>query len=275
MSPKSLMILSVESQYTQEYIANVFWSQHIAKVSSITLIPFIKNSEIYSIAYINIDEWCDSEAAYNFIQRLNDSSKEARIVYNEDDWWPVQFNTHNNGDIYVGSYTLAFDRTYFTKSVETETVSDDETVPCTEVDSDEYICDEEEWEEFVTHRPIKVGNVYRTVDEALERLYVLNEQLEERGLSWPEHRKLCEEMDALENELRIHETVNKSGNVTQRAAQFGLDRWFKNSLLNQEPPKREVAGEWYQEMIQNSRREIACSVDEYNANPSRFTHSTW
>jgi hypothetical protein len=99
MSIKSLMINCVESQYSQEYIANVFWRQNIAKVSTITLIPYLNNSKICRIAYINIAQWCDSEAAYNFIQRLKDSSKEARIVHNDDEWWPVQINTHNNGEI--------------------------------------------------------------------------------------------------------------------------------------------------------------------------------
>jgi hypothetical protein len=126
MTTNNLMINCVESQYTQEYIANVFWRQHIAKVSSITLMPYLKNGEICNIAYINIGQWGESEAAYNFIQRLNNPSKETRIVHHDDEWWPVVINTHNIGDIYVGDYTLVFKSDYFIK--------DDETAPCTEDD---------------------------------------------------------------------------------------------------------------------------------------------
>ena len=122
MSINSLMIPCVESQYTQEYIANVFWRQHIAKVSSITLIPYLKNGEIYNIAYITIYNWCDSEAAYNFIHRVQNPYKEARIVHHDDNWWPIQLNTHNNGDIKVGTYTVDFDSSYF-KKVEYDTDS--------------------------------------------------------------------------------------------------------------------------------------------------------
>lgn len=115
MSIKSLMIPCVEIEYSQEYIANVFWRQGIAQVSNITLIPYLKNTEIYNFAYITIQEWCDSESAYNFIYRISSTNKEARLVHNDDDWWPVQLNTHNNGDINVGVYTVSFDSSYFIK----------------------------------------------------------------------------------------------------------------------------------------------------------------
>lgn len=216
MSVNSLMINCVETQYTHEYIANVFWRQHIAKVSSITLIPYIKNSEIFSIAYINIAEWCDTETAYNFIKRLNDSSKEVRIVHHEDYWWKVQFNTHNNGDISVGAYTLPFDATYFAKCLEPEmTVSDDETAPVSDIDEDECICDNKELEVVVTSptkvvafRPMKVGNNYITVDEALHRLHMINKEMRTCLLSWDERCQASEERKNLETELRIYESVN-------------------------------------------------------------------
>lgn len=216
---KSLMIPCVESQYTQEYIANVLWSQHIAKVSSITLIPYIKNSEIYSIAYIAIGEWCDTEAAYNLIQRLKNPEREARLVHYSDDWWPIQINTHNDGNINVGSYTVGFASDYFQRA-------EVPTAPCTD-DEEEYICDEEEWQEFIEKRPIKgLRNDYYTVDEALDHLWVLNQQYEQAWDDMQSQRdtaflKIEEELLHFENELRIHEAVNKSSNVTQRALDFG------------------------------------------------------
>lgn len=116
MSIKSLTINCVESIYTQEYIANTFWKQQIARISSVTLIPFTKNGEKYNIAYINVDQWCDSENAYNFIRYLNNPFKETRLVHHEDNWWPVEINTHNNGSIDVDKYTVHFTSDYFQRS---------------------------------------------------------------------------------------------------------------------------------------------------------------
>ena len=140
MTVKSVMIKCVNMRYTQEYIANVFWRQHIAKVSSIIFIPYLKNDTIYNIAYIAIDEWCDSESAYNFIQRLKEPSKEVRLVHRDDDWWPVEINTHNNGNIYVGAYTQTFTPDYFE-------YKEDKTDECSEDDATEiYIADEYEYD---------------------------------------------------------------------------------------------------------------------------------
>ena len=236
MSIKSVMINCVESQYTQEYIANVFWRQHIAKVGSITLIPYLKNGEICSIAYVNIDQWCDSEAAYNFIQRLKDSSREVRIVHQDDDWWPVQINTHNNGEIYVGAYTLAFPSSYFVRDESEE--DDDATVPCTEVD-------DEEWCEFDPQYPILVGCVRYTVEEAKAQLRLLKADLAtayRRRVPDEALEELETEIASFEAELRIHEIVNNSQNVTLREKQ--QPRW---ALVHPE------------DNTNGGRREIACS----------------
>ena len=259
------MIQEVESQYTQTYIANVFWRQDIAKVSSITLIPYIKNSEIYSIAYINIAEWCDSEVAFNFIQRLTNPEREARIIYNDDNWWPVELNTHNNGDINVGAYTVVFDLDYF----ENDTC-DVSTADCTEVNDEEYICDDEECHKFDEFRPIKgLRNDYYSVEEALGHLCDLNDQLN-YVMSGFKHSQLEEEILHFEKELHIHNAVNNSDNVTQRTHYYGnmtdeeafdlLPYWFEEEL------KHEVAGEWYRENLfeydADLCREVARNCDE-------------
>ena len=126
MPIKSLMINCIGSQYTAEYIANVFWTQHIAKVSSVTLIPYLKNYEVFSTAYITIHEWCDREVAYNFIQRLKDYTKEARIVHHEDDWWPVEINSHNDGLLDVGAYTSKFPLSYYEEDIPAHEIREDE-----------------------------------------------------------------------------------------------------------------------------------------------------
>ena len=112
-STNNLIIYCVELQYSHHYIADVFWYKNIAQVSSVTLIPYLKNGKVFNIAYITIDEWSDREVAYNFIQRLKNPNNEARFVYNDDNWWPIKINTHNNGDIVVGTYTVEFDENYY------------------------------------------------------------------------------------------------------------------------------------------------------------------
>ena len=112
MSVNSLMIPCIDSQYTHEYIANVFWNQRIAKVSSVTLLPFI-NSKEYNVAYISVDEWCDSEVSYNFIKRLNNTNVETRVIYNDDNWWTV-YRCSEMRHCFTGK-TITFNSSYFEK----------------------------------------------------------------------------------------------------------------------------------------------------------------
>lgn len=121
MSINSLMISRILPQYTAEYIANVFWCQNIAQVSSITLLPYLQGSDVFQRAYVTIATWIDSEVAYNLIQRLKDDTKKSRIVHHDDLWWPVQVNTHIAGYYYLDPYTTTFPDSYFYKPEEPET----------------------------------------------------------------------------------------------------------------------------------------------------------
>jgi hypothetical protein len=213
MSIKSVMINCVESQYTQEYIANVFWRQCIAKVSSITLIPYLKNGCVYNIAYITIDEWCASENAYNFIKRLNDQTKETRIVHHDDEWWPVEINTHNNGDMDVGVYTTVFTPDYFERK-EFETADSDE---------EETVVDDEESEEIRRQHPIQgLYDDRYTHEEAEAHLQKLKQDLSRAYRCQVPDEALEEleyEISHFESELSIHRSVENSKNVTLREHQ--------------------------------------------------------
>jgi len=110
-SVNNLIIICVELQYSHHYIADVFWYKDIAQVSKVTLIPYLKNGTVFNIAYITIGQW--SALSHNFIQRLKNPDKETRFVYNDDNWWPIKINTHNNGDVVVGNYTVEFNENYF------------------------------------------------------------------------------------------------------------------------------------------------------------------
>ena len=116
MSINSLMICNVESQHTAEYMANVFWNQNIARVSSITLIPYLKETKNLQMAYIEVEHWCDTEVAYNFLQRLKVPEGEARLVHLVDEWWPVRINGHSTVHQLVDIYTTVFSHSYFTKT---------------------------------------------------------------------------------------------------------------------------------------------------------------
>ena len=196
MSINNLMILCVEGEYSQEYIANVFWNRNIAQVSDITLIPYLKNNDVYNIAYVTISSWCDSEVAYNFIQRLKQPSKETRLVHYDDLWWSVQINTHNNGNINAGTYTVTFMPEYFVK----------------------FTDDHDDEEVFRLTHPIQgVFNDYYTPEEAENRIWHLQQDLSTMDETSDTNVSAVEaEIINLTNELRIHYALENSQNVTKR-----------------------------------------------------------
>jgi hypothetical protein len=89
---KSLFIGAIETSFTADHIMDAFYCQDIATISRVTLVPFNAKSGSLNRVYLDIHEWHTTEAAYNFIQRLKDSNKEARIVYSDDNWWAVRVN---------------------------------------------------------------------------------------------------------------------------------------------------------------------------------------
>ena len=142
MSITSLMISNAEGVKNSEYIANSFWSQNIAQVSSIVLLPYLKNNKLCQMAYIEIASWCDSEVAYNFIRRLKLLEGEARLNHNlNEDWWAVQINTHYNGQPFTDASTVTFSQKNFVKTV--DEVEDGETLTDTEIELDEQSTREE------------------------------------------------------------------------------------------------------------------------------------
>jgi hypothetical protein len=114
---KNLIIHSIEAEYTSEYIVNVLWRHNIAQVRHITLIPQLTGSTILQTAYVEIETWCDSEIAYNFIHRLNSGTKEARLVHSVDNWWKVEINPNKTIQLYLHAQTQHFPNSYFHKEV--------------------------------------------------------------------------------------------------------------------------------------------------------------
>jgi hypothetical protein len=301
MSAKNIMILDIKPQFTAEYIANLLWKREIAKVSSITFIPQIKNGEISHIAYINIDSFCETEAAYDFVYNMSADHfifcHDESDVNNPDNLWILEKNTHNSGNLYVGPYTTAFASDFFKYVVEEDAsesssviLKEPEKEPATKLsfgenllphddqhynadEEDTYTCDSQEWEEFRRKRPIKgLGNDYYSVDEALEHLWVINEHLDNES-RFSERLKLEEELEHFEKVLRVWEN-NEGFDISQEALRVGRELTMGEicpSLFIPHNIKREVAGEWCEGMSwpPNQHREVAMSVDEYNSNSRR------
>ena len=89
---KSLFINALNISFTSDYVMDAFYCQDIATISRVALVPYESKSGLRYKAFIDIHEWHASEAAYNFIQRLRDPNREARIVHNDDNWWVVEVN---------------------------------------------------------------------------------------------------------------------------------------------------------------------------------------
>jgi hypothetical protein len=64
------------------------------------------------MAYIYIGSWCDTEVAYNFLQRLKDINKESRLVHYCEEWWPVEINMNN---VFMLNYSTSFPPSYYEK----------------------------------------------------------------------------------------------------------------------------------------------------------------
>lgn len=131
MSVKSIVISHIDAQYTHEYVANLFWNQQLARIKKIALVPYRKDKcvsgKLYFRAYILIDSWCETEAAYGFISRLHNNSIETRIMYQDEEWWTVSIN--EDPYEYEDIYTLTFDRDYFEEMNYEDSSSDEDYEP--------------------------------------------------------------------------------------------------------------------------------------------------
>jgi hypothetical protein len=176
MSITSLMISNAEDVKNSEYIANAFWSQNIAQVSSIVLLPYLKNNKLCQMAYIEIASWCDSEVAYNFIRRLKVLEGEARLNHNlNEDWWAVQINTHYNGQPFTDASTVTFSQKIFVKTV--DEVEDGETLTDSEFELDEQSFREDSFREEYYEEPYYGEQYYN--EEFSDQKMCIEELLDE------------------------------------------------------------------------------------------------
>ena len=232
MSINSLMISNADVK-NSEYIANAFWNQNIAQVSSIVLLPYLKNNKLCQMAYIEIASWCDSEVAYNFIRRLKVLEGEARLNHNlNEDWWAVQINTHYNGQPFTDASTVTFSQKIFTKTVdevEDGEVEDGETLTDSEFELDEQSFREDSFrEEYSTY----YGEQYYR-----EQYYGYNEEFSDQKMCIEE--LLDEEMYDNQEEMMcdnqeemMYDTALSATAQYQSSAYDGLQSLYDQALYN-------------------------------------------
>ena len=67
-------------------IALILENLQLFRTQKICVMPEFRRGKVCYIAYIEVAEWFDREAAYNLIQNIKNPLKEARIVYSDDNW---------------------------------------------------------------------------------------------------------------------------------------------------------------------------------------------
>lgn len=199
MAFKSLMITKINTLYTAEHIAYILLTREIAYVSSITLIPQIYNGEIFNIAYIDILSYCDTEAAYQFIDHIKSGFS---IFYHDNNdnnnIWVFQVNTHNSGELSVGDFT-----TYFMQKRDITNDNDNDIHTETHTHTE-------------THKPILgIYDDHYSPPEALHYLSLFTDHW--HSVNTAVERRLIEDViQHFDNELRIHHSVLNSQHVTLR-----------------------------------------------------------
>ena len=129
MTTARIMITELGPQYDEYRIAIYFWSKKIAKVTSVTIIPYVDCGVKLGIAYIDLT-LLKTEAGKDFAKKLWLSSSQMnamsgggfrhKISEDEDDDWLIQQNTHNTGKLCVGNFTTDFDDQFYGESDECE-----------------------------------------------------------------------------------------------------------------------------------------------------------
>ena len=124
----SILISNIRSAQISD-IAHLLWNKGIAQVRKITVQPYLDEDKVRQYAYVLINQWRDTEVAYDFIQQLKNKTKQTKLAYEQDETWVVQINTHNDGDIDLCPYTMEFhDIVFVPKHEEDEEAIEDDAI---------------------------------------------------------------------------------------------------------------------------------------------------
>jgi len=90
----SLFVPYMFANITEARVSKVFSALLLGEVSRVDFVPKTdKNGKSYNAAYIHFNLWYDSDTVAHFQERVTNSEKEARIVYDEPWYWIVLENT--------------------------------------------------------------------------------------------------------------------------------------------------------------------------------------
>ena len=79
----STLIINNSGSFTHQGIQELFYKNNIADVTEVTILPEFIQGQLINRAYVNVEAWHESEAAYNFIKEMQ--SKRGAIISSSDD----------------------------------------------------------------------------------------------------------------------------------------------------------------------------------------------
>ena len=117
---KSLIIPFTNINESPSTIADTFFINDIAIVKRVTRIPYLYGETTYYTVYVDIEEWLDSEASYNFIKSLKNPENKTTIYIigmHEKEQVEVLINKHYNPEdnIYLYTFSTDFGKDYYYK----------------------------------------------------------------------------------------------------------------------------------------------------------------
>jgi hypothetical protein len=71
-------------------IAAILRYYSILNPYKICIMPEFNGKQQFFRAYIKVNNWSDNISSQNLQARIKDPCKEARLVYQDDDWWAIE-----------------------------------------------------------------------------------------------------------------------------------------------------------------------------------------
>jgi hypothetical protein len=78
----STLIINNSGLFTHQGIQELFYKNNIADVSEVTILPEFVQGQLINRAYIQVEAWHESEAAFNFIKEMQ--SKRGAIISDDE-----------------------------------------------------------------------------------------------------------------------------------------------------------------------------------------------
>ena len=78
----SSLIINNSGLFTHQGIQELFYKNNIADVTEVTILPEFVQGQLINRAYIQVEAWHESEAAFNFIKEMQ--SKRGAIISDDE-----------------------------------------------------------------------------------------------------------------------------------------------------------------------------------------------